>query len=126
MDAAIVMKFVAECASAARAAAPLLERVRNRVLSPIEKDMLRTAAANEGGIYVLTADSIPKAVIHAGGRHFGIPEDARSCVAATEAFEKLCRAGFVAHEDGDLFRLTSDGFRRADKLGIDVEHEELP
>lgn len=126
MEAAIVLKFAAECASAARAAAPLLARVRDRLLSGIEKDMLRAAAANEGELYVLTAEQIPKAVIRAGGKHFGNPEDARSCVEATEAFEKLCRAGYVAREEGNLFRLTSDGFKRADSLGIDIEHEELP
>lgn len=94
----------------------ILEIYKNTKISETEKELL-VEAAQLGEFYILSMDEVPS-WIRVGKKDF--PSDIEGDPAITEkyhdAFESLCKRGYIRHDDGILFRLTSKGFEKARQL----------
>jgi len=93
-----------------------LEAYKKTRLSKFEKELLTAAAAN-GKFFIVHIDEHP-GWIKIGRENF--PDDVTGDPAITEAyleaFESLCKRGYIRPDAGQLFRLTSKGFEKARKL----------
>ncbi len=94
----------------------VLEEYKKRKLSEAEKELL-IAAAEDGKFLIIRVNEAPDS-IRVGGKHF--PDDITGDPAIAEkyhdAFESLCKRGYIRHDDGILFRLTYRGFEKARQL----------
>ena len=99
----------------------VLEEYKKRKLSEAEKELL-IAAAQLGEFHIMSANEIPD-WIRVGRKNF--PEDISGDPAITEkyheAFESLCKRGYIRHDVGILFRLTSKGFEKARQIAKNQE-----
>ncbi len=84
-------------------------------LSDDERQVLKECAGS-GELLLMKAD-ICGSWLRAGKRDFIVETDPAVQATFLEAFERLCRRGYVRHEGGMLFRLTGTGFKVARELG---------
>ncbi len=93
-----------------------IQEYKKRKFSEPEKQLL-IAAAQKGEFYVLSADGVPDWIrIERKSFPSDIGSDPADSAKYHDAFEGLCKRGFIRHEGGILFRLTSLGFKTARKL----------
>jgi hypothetical protein len=111
-----IIALVAICKLAIEGGNKVLEEYKKRKLSEAEKELL-IAAAQLGEFHILSADEVPN-WIRVGRKNF--PDDIAGDPAIAEkyhnAFESLCKRGYIRHDDGILFRLTDAGFKKARQL----------
>lgn len=88
------------------------ELLKKHFPSPIQKEILR-AAAQSGEFHILRADQLAYPMIRAGGVDIGDENDPASLATYYEAFKLLCKNGYIEHDRGTRFRLTSGGFDKA-------------
>ena len=81
-------------------------------LSKEEKEILKEAT---GEIYKLSADQTG-AFVRAGNRNFYFEDNIEKTIIYNEGLDRLIRKGLVVHEFGQLFKLTSKGYRVSKKL----------
>ena len=90
-------------------------------LNAEERELL-IAATKDGELYRTVLNE--GKWIKAGGQAFPATQNDPAITASYfEAQQKLIQRGYVVHETGDLFMLTSSGFKKAREL-IDKEKEE--
>jgi len=77
-----------------------------------EKTLLQ--AAQDGKFTV--CDFSDLAIVWAGGRQWGSPDDPEEVSRYLDAFERLCRRGLVRHIGKNHFLLTEAGFQIAKQL----------
>ena len=104
------------CKLAVEGGNKVLEEYKKRKLSKAEKELL-VATAKDGKFLIIRVNEAPDS-IRAGGKDF--PDDITGDPAIAEkyhdAFESLCKHGYIRHDDGILFRLTYRGFEKARRL----------
>jgi hypothetical protein len=83
-------------------------------LSEPEKEVL-IECAQDGELCILTVDAFGS-WLRASKKDFFDRTDPAIQARYLEAFESLCKRGYVRHEAGFLFRLTGTGFEMARKL----------
>ena len=94
-----------------------LEEYKKRKFSETEKELL-IAAVKDGEFHVMHVDEVPD-WIRVGGKDFGfVPPDGDPAIAEKyhDAFESLCKRGYIRYDVGILFRLTYKGFGKACQL----------
>lgn len=91
-----------------------VEQYKKKKLSEFEKELLINAADN-GEIYILSADGVPNWV-RIERKNFCDVNDHAFTMKYLDAFKNLCERGYIYHDTGILFRLTSAGFEVARKL----------
>ena len=91
------------------------ELLKKYVLSPIQKEILRSAAQS-GKFHILQADQLAYPIIRAGSMDMGDENDPASLASYYEAFKLLCKNEYIEHAGGAEFRLTSGGFDKARSL----------
>ncbi|MBA7599084.1 hypothetical protein ES703_06111 [subsurface metagenome] len=111
-----IIALASLCKLAIEGGTKVLEEYKKRKLSEAEKELL-IAAAQLGEFQIMSADEVPD-WIRVGRKNF--PEDIAGDPAIAEkyhdAFESLCKRGYIRHDVGILFRLTSKGFEKAREL----------
>ena len=111
-----IIALAALCKLAIEGGDKVLEEYKKRKLSDTEKELL-IAASQLGEFHILSVNEAPD-WIRAGGKNF--PDDIIGDPAIAEkyhdAFESLCKRGYIRHDDGILFRLTYAGFEKAHQL----------
>jgi len=111
-----IVTLASICKLAIEGGNKLLEEFKKRKLSEAEKELL-VAAAKDGEFHIMQVNEAPD-WIRAGGKYF--PNDITGDLAIAEkyhdAFESLCKRGYIRHDDGILFRLTHAGFEKARQL----------
>jgi uncharacterized protein YjhX (UPF0386 family) len=97
-----------------------LRRWSRRKLSDREREIL-FECAQEGELYILKDDAFGSRV-RAGKKDFLEQTDPAVQERYLEAFQLLSQRGFIRHEDGDFYRLTSRGFERARQIAKEKSH----
>jgi hypothetical protein len=92
----------------------VIEEFKKRKLSEAEKELL-IAAAEDGEFHVMHVEEAPT-WIRAGRKDFMDAGDPAIAAKYLDAFESLCRRGYIEHDRGELFRLTHLGFEKARQL----------
>ena len=110
-----ILSLVQLCLMALAGVSALIESYKKKTLSDAEKDLL-IAAVPDGEFYKIPVNEIPGSWIRAGGKDFLDTHDPAYAARYLEAFGNLCKRGFVVHESGVLFVLTSAGFKKAKEL----------
>jgi len=114
--AEFVSLAISLCQMAVKSGSKIMEQYKKKKLSEIQKELL-IAAANEGEFYILSADGVPDWLRVANKNFVGTEtNDPAIAIKYTEAFKDLCERGYIYHDSGILFRLTSAGFEKARKL----------
>jgi hypothetical protein len=111
-----IAALAALCELAIKGGNKALEEYKKRKYSNTEKELL-IAAAKDGKFHVLRLNEGD--FIKVGNKNF--PDDeSRDLVydfeRYYEAFESLCKRGFIRYEGGELFILTRSGFDKARQL----------
>lgn len=83
-------------------------------LSDEEKELLIAASKNEGQIILFRTQQ--KDFVRVGGHNYMNEEIPVSATPYCEALEDLIERGYVRHEGGNLYKLTSPGRRQARNL----------
>lgn len=83
--------------------------------STTEKEILRSAAQT-GEFHLLETDQLAYPIIKAGGVQMGDEDDPASLALYYEAFDQLCKNGYINYAGGTHFRLTAGGFVKARKV----------
>lgn len=91
-----------------------VEQYKKKKLSEAEKELLKTASKN-GEIYILSVDGAPDWVRIEKENYCDVNDPAFT-IKYLDAFKNLCERGYIYHDGGILFRLTSAGFEIARKL----------
>jgi hypothetical protein len=107
--------LITSCATALKAGAEMLAKVRAARLSPEAQDLL-AGASETGEFHALDIDQSQYLLISAGGMNFADPNDPQQCARYQQAFKSLCERGYIEHQSGTLFTLTPAGFQAARKL----------
>lgn len=93
-----------------------IEQYKKKKLSEAEKELMITAA-KKGEFYMLSADGVPNWVRIERKDFCDVKmQDPAIAVKYLDAFKNLCERGYIYHDGGILFRLTSEGFEKARKL----------
>jgi hypothetical protein len=92
----------------------IYEEFKRRKLSDAEKELLVTTA-EDGEFYIMQVEEAP-VWVRAGGKDFMDADDPAIAAKYTEAFKSLCKRSYIEPDHGNLFRLTSEGFKKARKL----------
>ena len=108
-----IVALVSLCKLAIESGNKVLEEHKKKKLSEAEEELLNEAA-QLGEFFILSANEVPD-WIRIGRKNF--PDDIAGDPAIAEkyhnAFESLCKRGYIRHDDGILFRLTDAGFKKA-------------
>jgi len=88
------------------------ELIEKHFPSEIQKELLRSAARS-GEFHILKIDQLAYPIVRAGGIDMGDESDPASLAKYYEAFNQLCKNGYIEHTDGALFRLSAGGFEKA-------------
>jgi len=106
--------LVTLCQAALAGGDKILEAYRRRRLSEEEKELM-IAAAPQGQFFYIPVNEIPGPWIRVGNRDFCDTKTNDPAYASKyiEAFEGLIKHGYIRHEIGHLFILTSAGFKKA-------------
>ncbi len=91
-----------------------IKEIAKKKLSETEKELMITAAKN-GEFYILSVDEVPNWV-RIERKDFCDVNDPVIAIKYLDAFKNLCERGYIYHDSGILFRLTSVGFEKARKL----------
>ena len=91
------------------------ELLKKYVLSPIQKEILRSAAKS-GEFHILQADQLAYPITRAGSMDIGDENDPASLAYYYEAFKLLCQNWYIEHVEGAFFRLTASGLDKASKI----------
>jgi len=100
---------------AALAGGKAVEAYKKKMLSETEVELLR-AAAQDGQFHLMSVNEIPGSWVRVGRNTNFLgsePYDPAYAAKYIEAFECLCRRGYIRHEAGKLFMLTDSGFQKA-------------
>ena len=80
------------------------ELLKKYVLSPIQKEILRSAAKS-GEFHILQADQLAYPITRAGSMDIGDENDPASLAYYYEAFKLLCQNRYIEHVEGAFFDL---------------------
>jgi hypothetical protein len=109
-----IVALAALCELAIKGGNKALEEYKKRKLSNAEKELL-IAAEEDGKFHIMRVGELPP-WIRAGGEEFMDVDDPAIAAKYVDAFESLCKRGYIRRERGELFRLTHQGFEKARKL----------
>jgi len=108
--------LITNCKEASVSGNKTLRMLRKTKLGKEEKELLMAASRGIGAFYFCSMDPIPGAWIRAGSRQFLDKQDHASNAKYLEAFQSLCKRGYIEHRSGRLFVLTVSGYERAARL----------
>ena len=111
-----IASLAALCEAAIKGGSKAIEQYKKKKLSKTEEELL-IAAAEKGEFHVMTVHEVPS-WIRVGKKDFcdDKMEDPVIAIKYRDAFQSLCSRGYIHHDDGILFRLTSAGFEKARQL----------
>ena len=111
-----VVSLVTLCQVAIKGGSKVIEKYRGKKLSEAQKELM-IAAAKNGEFYILSVDEVPNWVrIERENFCDSKMQDPAIAVKYLDAFKNLCERGYIYHDGGILFRLTSAGFKKAREL----------
>lgn len=113
-----IMSIIALCNSAI-ATGRTVARLSEAMLNKRQKDLL-IAASHDGIFQVVYGDRYGKYVF-TNSKVFASSDDPAETAHNLDAFIKLCAEGLVEHQDGEMFRLTGQGFDIARKLARSIQ-----
>ena len=102
------------CQIAVKGGRKAIEQYKKKKLSEAEEELMITAA-KRGEFYILSVDEVPNWV-RIERKDFYDVNDPAIAIKYLDAFKNLCERGYIYHDGGILFRLTSIGFKKARKL----------
>ena len=102
------------CSIAVKGGSKAIEQYKKKKLSEAQKELLITAA-KKCEFYILSVDEVPNWV-RIERKDFCDVNDPAIAIKYLDAFKNLCERGYIYHDSGILFRLTSIGFEKACKL----------
>ncbi len=109
-----VASLVAVCQLVISGGNKAIKEIAKKKLSETEKELM-IAAAKNGEFYILSVDELPNWV-RIERKDFCDVNDPAIATKYLYAFKNLCERGYIYHDNGILFRLTSAGFEKARKL----------
>lgn len=107
-------KELASLPGAQRPPTLTLQQTKDEQLSKSEQEIL-VATEQEGNLWIFKADAFGSWV-RSGKKDFFDKDDRAVQALYLEAFELLCRRGYIRREGGLLYRLTGTGFDVARRL----------
>ncbi len=109
-----VVSLVAVCQLVISGGNKAIKEIVKKKFSETEKELMITATKN-GEFYILSVDEVPNWV-RIERKDFCDVNDPAIAIKYLDAFKNLCERGYIYHDSGILFRLTSVGFEKARKL----------
>ena len=120
-----IVALVSLCKLAIESGNKVLEEHKKKKLSEAEEELLNEAA-QLGEFLILSVNEAPDR-IRIGRKDF--PDDIAGDPAIFEkyhnAFESLCKRGYIRPDDGILFRLTDAGFKKARQLAHKTDKKKV-
>ena len=89
--------------------------IKRHAPDPIQKELLK-ASAYSGEFYVFQLDQLVYPVIRAGNIDMGDQNSSASMAKYYEAFNSLREIGYIEQVEGNFFRLTPFGLKKARKM----------
>lgn len=105
---------VKELCNVALATGKTIKTISESVLTQRERELLRSAS--EDGIFQLACNDIDGKFVFTSKREFTNSQDSAETAHWLDSFVRLCERGLVEHQQGEVFRLTGQGFDIARKL----------
>jgi hypothetical protein len=111
-----IAAYVSTCKTAKEPATQAATAQRKGKHTDAEKELL-ASCAKSGTCFLVSIDDVPGTWVRAGGRDFIDRHDPRVAERYRNAFQSLCERGYISHEGGSLFTLTSRGLEEANAAG---------